>query len=517
MDVRLKIAAIVAMAAMGLAAACGGDDNNQGTGNDGDAGSDAAPATDGGHHDATSHPPDAPSAFDTGSGVDSAQPGVDSGGGVDAGGTNDAGTDSPAIVDAGPDVWDGAFVEAPHPRMPILVDQSGPVNAAPVITEVTFSSTYTNNVSDLDAFMTGLWALPYWSAATSEYGVAAPTVKNAQHLAEAAPGNTTDAAIKTWLANKIQTGATGFTNASNNSLFVLFYPSTTTISKGAGSKSCQAFGGYHGSTTVTVGGNTIYPTYAVIPECVASVDAGGAQATLDETTAAASHEMVEAVTDPYVDRQTTPISAWVGTTTFASSVDPYAAWPYGIVGSYGLLEDGDMCESFGSSFFTPTGFAYMVQRTWSNAAVRAGKDPCAPYHTGETAYFLAQPVFDPNFAADEAMSPPVYLPQVSFAGGSGTTQGVSIAVGSSATVPLILWSDAPVAAPWTVTARDVSDPTGATTYLTLALDKSTGNNGDTIHLTITVNSADTNIGGEAFVVTSTDGVLRHSTYGYVGN
>jgi hypothetical protein len=210
----------------------------------------------------------------------------------------------------------------------------------------------------------------------------------------------------------------------------------------------------------------------------------------------------------------------VGTAIEGSTSDPYAAWAMSIVGGYNYIELGDMCESFGSSFFTPTGFAYQVQRTWSNAAVKAGHDPCAPYNTLESAYFLAQPVFDPSFATNEAKTPPVYLPSVSFTSQNQTltTQGVQIPVGQSATIPLILWSDAPVAQPWSVTVRDPAVAVGGTSpYLDFSLDKTTGNNGDTIQLTITVKSANTSLGGEVFVVTSTDGVLKHSTYGFVGN
>jgi hypothetical protein len=55
----------------------------------------------------------------------------------------------------------------------------------------------------------------------------------------------------------------------------------------------------------------------------------------------------------------------------------------------------------------------MVQRSWSNAAARAGRDPCAPYHPSERYYFAAVPVFDPDFQTNEAANPPLYLPTVS--------------------------------------------------------------------------------------------------------
>jgi hypothetical protein len=485
--------------AAGLAAACGSSNNGDGNGSPdaGGGGQDASPAT------------DATSASDTGNGGDS-------GGGGDAG--RDTGVTDGGVSDGA--TGDGAFMTAPHPSLPLVIDQGGPVIAAPVVTSVTFNSPYTNSVSDLDAFVSGIGTQPFWAAATSQYGIAAPTVATAQHLTEAAPTTITDAQIKTWLTGKITSKAAGFADATANSLFVLYYPNTTVISQSATAKSCVQFGGYHGSTTATVGATTVYVPYAVVPECITPADAGAtAFTTLQSTTSAASHEMVEAATDPYADRTMDPSAAYTGTLSLQTgTVDPYAAWPMGIVGSYGFLETGDMCESFGSSYFTPTGFPYQVQRTWSNANVKASKDPCAPYKDGELAYFLAQPVFDPNFAADEAKNPPVYTPQVNFTAQGQTipTVGAKIAVGASATIPLILWSDAPTA-DWTVTVRDPAVAPGATSpYLSFALDKTTGHNGDTIMLTINVLSANATLGGEVFVVTSTDNVLKHSAYGFVG-
>jgi hypothetical protein len=450
-------------------------------------------------------------ALDSGA-VDSGTPPIDSGA------ASDAAADTSVPTDAGaPDA--AGFVTAAHPRLPIVDGSNANTLATPTFVSVTFNATYGNPVATLDDFVATIGSQPYWSAATSEYGVGKPTVHAPVHLTEAAPGTIDDAGIQSWLAGKVTSGAAGFSDAAYGSIFVISYPAATKITDTAGHASCTAFGGYHGSTSARVGGKTIDLAYAVIPECppaASTGDAGPAPSLLEVTTEAMSHELVEAVTDPWGNGPAGTSAGYVGTST-SGRMDPYVAWEIGIVDSQGGLELGDMCESFISSYFQPSGYSYFVQRTWSNANVRAGKDPCAPYHTGEAAYFLAQPIFDPNFATNEAMSPPVFTPVVTVGTGrfAGQTQGIIIPVGSTGTVPVIFWSDAPTSA-WTAEAVDVSVDNGGAAYLSLSLDKTTGNNGDKANLTIKVLSADTTHGGETFRITSTDGVLRHTTYGFVG-
>src|SRR5262249_37620657 len=153
-----------------------------------------------------------------------------------------------------------------------------------------------------------------------------------------------------------------------------------------------------------VNGQPVMVPFIVTLECFPDTDAGTLTTLQDKTTANASHELVEAVTDP----EGFVAPAYTGTDV------AYTAWGLAILGLPASLERADMCGLFGSSYFKPAGFPYMVQRAWSNANVMAGKDPCAPYHTGELSYFLAQPVFDQDFAVHEAQSPPSYLPTVHF-------------------------------------------------------------------------------------------------------
>ena len=98
----------------------------------------------------------------------------------------------------------------------------------------------------------------------------------------------------------------------------------------------------------------------------------GARPGVDLTTFMASHEMVEASTDPF------------GTAYAQTDLD-HIAWAY-FFGS----EVGDMCAFHAGAAITPSDIGFAVQRTWSNAAAAAFEDPCVP---GESSpLFLAAPV-----------------------------------------------------------------------------------------------------------------------------
>jgi hypothetical protein len=139
-----------------------------------------------------------------------------------------------------------------------------------------------------------------------------------------------------------------------------------------------------------------------------------------------------------------------------------------------------------------------VQRTWSNAAASAGRDPCQPELDGET-FFNAVPIL-----ADTV--------HVGSATPLQTTVGAFIAPGTSKVIDVVLYSEADVG-PWAVSA--VSVPIGGSN-LSFAWDRTTGNNGDTLHLTITMNYAESSYGGEPFLIESTLAGETNYWLGYVG-
>src|SRR6202007_1714852 len=142
-----------------------------------------------------------------------------------------------------------------------------------------------------------------------------------------------------------------------------------------------------------------------------------------------SHELAEAATDPLPEQ--------TGQQAYDGVDEDHVYWEV-VLGGGGL---GDMCAQFQNSFFQPPGFAYTVQRIWSNASVRAGKDMCQPELPGET-YVAAAPTL-----ADTV--------NVTFQGQMYPTKGVQIAQGQQKTIPVQIYSEAPIG-PISVAAKDVS-------------------------------------------------------------
>jgi len=182
-----------------------------------------------------------------------------------------------------------------------------------------------------------------------------------------------------------------------------------------------------------------------------------------------------------------------------------------VVGGGG--EIGDMCAQTLNSFtHFPDLPAYLVQRCWSNKTALTGGDPCVPIPTGDV-YFNTIPV----------MPDILQVTGRGADGGTSTipTKGVQIAVGASKTIELDLFSNVPTTKDWTVTAYDTNTLAQVTPQLLqFSFDKSSGKNGDKIHMTIKVLS-DGGRSTEAFMISSMMGSSETSPQyiwaGVVGN
>jgi hypothetical protein len=128
-----------------------------------------------------------------------------------------------------------------------------------------------------------------------------------------------------------------------------------------------------------------------------------------------------------------------------------------------------------------------VQHGWSNAAASAGKDPCVPPLPGEVYFNSAPRVKDALAVA-----------------GLGTMKG------KTATVEVDLFSEADTGGPWNVDVVDRSNGT-----LDLSLDNTSGQNGQKLYLTITVNSQSPN-GYAIYQLTSSRGQTQTIWLGIVG-
>jgi hypothetical protein len=423
--------------------------------------------------------------------------------------TGDAGGAADVVAEA------AAYPAFVPTDIPQVATKGGAVLKSPKVYPVFFASddpTFTAQIAD---FLSKVGATQYWKAAVGEYGVGALVAEPAIQLtaADNPPANDDANTIATWLTAKLDANDPAFPTPDANTIFALFYPSGVSISLGGGgappgdggteggvvdagggggSLSCVSggFGGYHDAITLN---NMTNVPYAVVPRC-ANIE-GVIGGSIDDVTSATSHELAEGTTDPYIDAYTTVDTA-------------HRYWSTLLGGG----EIGDLCAlNLGSYVKFSELPAYYVQRIWSNKTALTGGDPCVPVPPGEV-YFNTIPVMP-----DEL--------QVMGRGADGgtttiPTKGVMIPVGSSKTIELDLFSTAPTSQTWTVEAIDSNVFNGGTALLQFSFDKSSGKNGDKIHMTIKVLAAGRR-NTEAFLIVSNMGNAPTSPQniwaGVVGN
>ncbi len=365
--------------------------------------------------------------------------------------------------------------------------------------------------ADIDAFALAMPMTTYWGDRTKEYLVAPITTAGRIHDPTVWPATVDNAQIQSWLVAQLEGGGGagdagagdagagdagagdagagdaeaggGWPAGDASTLVVLYFPPGVAITDASLGTSCTGFHGFHDNVTL---GNGTEVAYAIVPRC-ASFPEDPSATGINYISAITSHEVIEALTDPFVEN-----SRLNGLGYFETDSDHLA------FSMLGLSEVGDMCAVIGGAFYTPPDFPYLVQRIWSNTAATAGQDPCLPAPSGEV-YFMSAPLLTD-------------VVNYSMQGFGGTTKGVYVPVGQTKTIPIQLWSDGPTSGPWTVIVKEAGGP-----HLTLSLDRSSGQNGDTLNLTIQVNSQNPSYGAEPFVVESTLGAETNVWVGLVGN
>ena len=400
--------------------------------------------------------------------------------------TTDAGDGTNAIDATVVDADNGApstTYPAPHDGVPQVQTFGGPVLKAPRIVPIFFPGDEFE--IQVETYLQQLAANNNWATMIGEYGAGPLTIAPSIILAAAPPPNVAGTDIDTLiqqvaLGNVALQGDSGTpTTGSSNDLYLIFYPTDVTITDAPNYVVCQQAGGYHTQTAISTDGGTEQVTYALIPRCPMFAEEEGLS-DIDEVTATLSHEVAESVTDP------------VPATQAAYLVADYDhnVWSTVLAGS----EVADLCSWEIPANSKPTGIDFETARVWSNAAALAGHDPCIPAPTDP--YFQALPqltdsVTIPEYYQEGANGEPVV---------GGKTKGVKLAkVGDSETIDVEIYSDGATASPITVTTQELT-PTGQAPYLSFALDRDSGLNGERLHLTVTRERAAAQGHGESGLV-----------------
>lgn len=362
----------------------------------------------------------------------------------------------------------GAFQPAAHPPLPQVVSLGGPVLTAPKVLPIVISGD--TGLGDVTAFLNELATTATWAQVTAEYGVGSLTVLPAVTMNTPASKTVSDTTLQSTLAANTS-GTNPPWGAADPQTIYLFLLPPGIIEQDTDGACCTDFDGYHWEARA--GGVSV--PYAV--SCACPGFDGPSVTAVQERTVAISHELFESATDPLPS--THP--------AYVQEDDDDYVWT--------LVTDGevaDMCEFNDDANVVPPLATYMVQRSWSNAAAARGDNPCVPAVTAAP-YLNAFPALGTITAGGIAAG--------------FKTQGLSIPIGQQKTIALTLSSAAATDNTWTVQAFDYNQAVmGASAPgLALSLDKTSGRNGDVIHLTVTAKKADAQIGGEAFVITSTYG------------
>jgi hypothetical protein len=360
---------------------------------------------------------------------------------------NDGGIDAPidAPLDAPSDVIHPSNVTAAqsYPQVTV-VDPAGAVLTAPKIVTVTFAAIDATQRAHLEQFGDTIATTPWWSAVTDGYcaplghcigqGVSGGHVT----LSETAAATYDDvvditkpSTLRTFIADHIASGA--FPAPTEQTVYMLYFPSTTSFTfEGMASCSQTGFNAYHSYMDITAAGPTdagapMHIQYAVMPDCGAGAD----------VTNVASHELVEAATDPRPRLHPTFVMQ-----------DP--GW---VILYKGNNELADLCLGA-----TTTESGFLVQRSFSGLSGSKGHSSCVPNLAGTW------------FGAAPAM------------------QTLQLGVGQSQTIDVTGFADGPLGE-WTMTADDANALQGGSAYLDFAWDDTTMFAGKTVHLTVTLKAA----------------------------
>jgi hypothetical protein len=226
---------------------------------------------------------------------------------------------------------------APAHQLPAVYPHDGTAIANPHLVSIVYPGYV--HAADVATFGDFIVSSSWLGAAKTDFGVGSGSNTNVT-LAVAAPSVMNDADLAKQLADLV-------TNAivpqpDGETIYMFYIPQATTLYR-AGGLMCTQLAGYH---ELDVAGGQLVPM-AVVADC---------DGTIENVTRLASHELIEAVTDPtyngwYVDGPAD--SRWAN--------------------AYGQ-EVADLCQ-FGPN---TTEGGWTVERYWSPLAAASGANPCVP-------------------------------------------------------------------------------------------------------------------------------------------
>lgn len=277
-------------------------------------------------------------------------------GSASPGGPLDAGSYD---LQRGPDLVPGPVdlaipLRAPteHPDVPLISWGGGPTLKHPTLVTAVWAG---DPLADQRAAFAVWLAGSTYLDKMSEYGGGRGYADGPRVIRSAPPARLDDSAVGPLLRARIAAGDLPAPHADQ--IYLLYLPASTTSTL-QGMEGCRAYGGYHAAAPTGLS-SPAQMVYAIIPAC------GGSY---DQETVTVSHEVVEAMSDPFEGR---------------GYRDPDL--PYGEIGDLctGLSATFDVAGDGGTS-------TYVVSRYYSGRNAADGTvDPCVPVPAAPYHYFNA--------------------------------------------------------------------------------------------------------------------------------
>lgn len=344
---------------------------------------------------------------------------------------------------------------AHHAPIPLLDFHGGPRLDHVSLVTVTFAGDAQRDA--LRTFGDFVVASTWFTQAVGGLGIATGTSAAKIELADTFSGRAvTDADIQDYLRQSLDAGA--LPAPTSQSLYVFYFPESTSIALSPTFTSCSGFAAYHNATPVRgapADAGALFVAYAVIARCNGSTGAD----LVDQLTFSASHEIAEAVTDPLPSDD----AAYILTSD--------DAWPAPLgAGTSAGNENADLC--FFAGHHRESGYA--LTRVWDNAAASASRAPCQPQALGSVFFGAA-------VRSDDLIVK-----------GAKKTGYVTAPRGARTQVVAEFFSEAPLpndAALYAGTDRGGADPSalgGLPGAITLALSRTHAHNGNALYLVVDV-------------------------------
>ena len=448
--------ATVAMAALAVLAGCSGSNKAGSSGSTGTSSETAATTTSSSSGSSTAANTDSGSTSagtTTSSSTSSTtgNPGSSSGSTTNTAGssgsstTTSTGSTSSTTTGGSSGSSGSTFVVASHPAWTHVPDNGGPVLDAPELLVITFSVDATGNdggypfESDMGGLGNWIVGSTWLTSVGTEYGVNSATAAVPVRLTNPPPAQLSDTGIRALLEQGMTAGTIPVPDNSER-IYMLFLPADVTVSSPSfNGTGCVDFEGYHWMASLSVNGTSYDVPYAVILDCNL---AGAGLTEQQQIEVAASHEFIEASTDP--SPESNPAFEIV------DNADPWHAFGG---------EVADLCVSDNMRAF---GTTYTVQRSWSNTAAQGDGSPCAPALT------IGTPPSPRTFLGVAPIAPHV----------------LTVTAGQTTNITLEGWSTADHILDWPVAATVVKSDLNLAPTVT----PSSVNNGTTATLSIPIPS-----------------------------